>query len=63
MLSTATSNEFEQAMPCEPYEWGVLDPIKMDAEGFIAPHDRPGLGIEYDWEMVQNFSVDQAVCT
>ena len=60
MLSTVSSGEFEQAMPCEPYEWGALATLRMDDEGFISPPDKPGLGIEYDWNLVDRCTMDQS---
>ena len=59
MLSTISSSEFEQAMPFEPYEWGALTTLRMDDEGFISPPNRPGLGIEYDWDLVDRCTMSQ----
>ena len=59
MLTTASSSEFEQAMPFEPYEWGAKSTLRMDAKGFISPPDKPGLGIAYDWDLVDNCTISQ----
>ena len=59
MLTTTSSSEFELAMPFEPYEWGAVTPLKMDAEGFISPPENPGLGIAYDWDLVDSYTMSQ----
>ena len=59
MLSTISSSEFEQAMPFEPYDWGAVTTLRMDDEGFISPPNKPGLGIEYDWDLVDSCTINQ----
>lgn len=33
--------------------WGLVEPITIDSDGMARPPDRPGLGIDVDWDVVQ----------
>ncbi|WP_256462140.1 enolase C-terminal domain-like protein [Mycolicibacterium sp. YH-1] len=33
--------------------WGLAEPINIDSNGMARPPDRPGLGIDVDWDLVQ----------
>ena len=53
MLAHRNCTYFEQPMPCEALEYGALDVIRTDAEGYVHAPDGPGLGIRTDWEAVE----------
>ena len=53
MLGLGTSSYYEQPVPYEPYEYGMHETIRTDAEGFIQAPTRPGLGYEIDWEAME----------
>ncbi len=41
---------FEHSMPREPYEYGMVDVIRPDERGRVRAPDKPGLGLDVDWE-------------
>ena len=52
MLAYGRTAYFEQAYPLEAWEYGVLTPIRADAEGLTHLPDGPGLGVELDPEAI-----------
>jgi L-alanine-DL-glutamate epimerase-like enolase superfamily enzyme len=44
---------FELAYPVEPWEYGVLNPVRPDADGMVRAPDGPGLGAALDWEAIE----------
>ena len=56
MLAYDNCKYFEQAVPFEPYEFGALDVIRTDREGYVHAPPGPGLGIRIDWEMIKQSS-------
>ena len=50
MLGTGLSTYFEQAVPWEPYEYGMHDVIRTGPDGHVVAPSGPGLGVEIDWE-------------
>jgi L-alanine-DL-glutamate epimerase-like enolase superfamily enzyme len=51
-LGTQRTSLFEQPVPYEAFEYGALTPIRPDADGYVVAPDRPGLGIEMDWDRI-----------
>jgi L-alanine-DL-glutamate epimerase-like enolase superfamily enzyme len=47
-LAFGRTTFFEQAVPMEPFEYGVTDPIRTDADGAVRLPDGPGLGVALD---------------
>ena len=47
-LAFGRTSFFEQAVPPEPFEHGVLEPIRTGLDGFAGVSARPGLGIDLD---------------
>jgi L-alanine-DL-glutamate epimerase-like enolase superfamily enzyme len=45
---------FEVLIPQEPFSFGVRNPIRVDAEGFVTVPDAPGLGAEIDLDLLDN---------
>ncbi len=45
---------FEVLIPQEPFSFGVKNPIKIDAEGFVHVPEGPGLGAEIDFDVLDN---------
>lgn len=50
MLGSGMSTYFEQAVPYEPYEYGMHDVIRPDADGYVHAPQSPGLGYQIDWD-------------
>ncbi len=50
MLGTGLSSYFEQAVPYEPYEYGMHDVIRTGSDGYVQASEQPGLGYAIDWD-------------
>jgi L-alanine-DL-glutamate epimerase-like enolase superfamily enzyme len=53
MLAFDNCTFFEQTMPYEPYECGMKEVIRTQADGYVYAPEGPGLGLEVDWEAMQ----------
>ena len=53
MLATGLSTYFEQAVPWEPYEYGMHGVIRTQADGHVSAPAGPGLGVEIDWDAME----------
>lgn len=45
---------FEVLIPQEPFSFGVRNPIRINAEGFVTVPETPGLGAEIDYDALDN---------
>jgi L-alanine-DL-glutamate epimerase-like enolase superfamily enzyme len=50
MLGTGLSSYYEQPVPYEPYEYGMLDTIRTGRDGYVTAPTAPGLGYRIDWD-------------
>ena len=50
MLGFNSCTYFEQAVPYEPYEYGMKDVIRTQQDGTVQAPQGPGLGVEVNWE-------------
>lgn len=57
MLGTGLSSYYEQPVPWEPYEYGMLDVVRTGADGFVHATQKPGLGYDIDWDAMQAAAV------
>jgi len=48
---------FEYAGSFEGIGFGLKTPIRLDAEGYVHPPDAPGLGVELDWDVLEDHTV------
>lgn len=48
---------FELAYPVEPYEYGVVNPVRPDATGVVTAPTGDGLGIVLDWDELDAHTV------
>jgi L-alanine-DL-glutamate epimerase-like enolase superfamily enzyme len=53
MLASPRTSYFELPFPVEPWEYGVVEPLRPDHEGMVAAPSGPGLGVALDWEWVR----------
>ncbi|MGO4203925.1 mandelate racemase/muconate lactonizing enzyme family protein [Rhodococcus sp. TAF43] len=53
MLAYPNCRYFEQAMPIEPMEFAALDHIRVDDTGHVRAPNKPGLGVDLDWDLVE----------
>ena len=56
MLAYDNCTYFEQAVPVEPYEFGSLNFIRTDSQGYVHAPAGNGLGIEVDWDAIRKSS-------
>jgi L-alanine-DL-glutamate epimerase-like enolase superfamily enzyme len=49
---------FEYAGPFDGIGFGLTEPIALDADGCVHPPEKPGLGVELDWDVLD----EQTVC-
>jgi L-alanine-DL-glutamate epimerase-like enolase superfamily enzyme len=56
MLAYDNCTYFEQAVPFEPYEFGSLNFIRTDSQGYVHAPAGSGLGIEVDWDAIKTSS-------
>lgn len=57
MLAFGNCTYFEQPAPYPAFEYGSLDVIRTDQEGFVYAPPGPGLGVRVDWEAVKKATV------
>jgi L-alanine-DL-glutamate epimerase-like enolase superfamily enzyme len=53
MLAHNNCEFFEQPVPYPAFEYGSLNAIRTDAEGYVSAPDGPGLGIRTDWTAIE----------
>ena len=53
MLGTGLCTYFEQAVPWEPYEYGMHDVIRTQPDEHVVAPSGPGLGVEIDWAAME----------
>jgi L-alanine-DL-glutamate epimerase-like enolase superfamily enzyme len=56
MLAYDNCTYFEQPIPFEPYEYGSVDVIRTDSEGYVHAPAGLGLGVRMDWKAVADAS-------
>jgi L-alanine-DL-glutamate epimerase-like enolase superfamily enzyme len=52
-LAFRNTSFFEQAVPAEDFEFGVVNPIRIDGGGRVRAPEGAGLGVGLDWERLQ----------
>ena len=57
MLTTDNCSYFEQTMPYEPYEYGMIDVVRTQADGYVYAPEKPGLGLDVDWEAMEHATI------
>ena len=55
--SVANSQYFECPMPLGEYGAGMLDVINLEPDGTVCVPNKPGLGVEVDWEKMDAMTV------
>jgi L-alanine-DL-glutamate epimerase-like enolase superfamily enzyme len=56
-LAFGRTTYFEQAVPPEPFEHGVVRPIRTGADGLVHAPEGPGLGVELDDPAVDHATI------
>lgn len=53
----SNSEFFELLYPVEAMAIGMKQPIRIDEAGFAHPPDAPGIGVEFDWDFVEQCTI------
>lgn len=61
MLSCRNVSFFEMPYPPEPWDYGIVDPLRPNDEGCMERPAHPGLGIAVDWERMDALTVHTVV--
>jgi L-alanine-DL-glutamate epimerase-like enolase superfamily enzyme len=59
-LAFGRTSYFEQAVPPEPFEHGVRDPIRTGEDGWVRARGGPGLGVDLDPEAMDAATIGAA---
>jgi L-alanine-DL-glutamate epimerase-like enolase superfamily enzyme len=57
MLAHRNCEYFEQPVPYGPFEYGSLDVIRTDKDGYVHATEEPGLGIRTDWAAMEKSAI------
>ncbi|ETW94517.1 MAG: hypothetical protein ETSY1_34520 [Candidatus Entotheonella factor] len=60
ICAIANCEFFEVLVPEDAYDFGLVTPLNIDAEGYVHVPQGPGLGIELDWEAIEACKVMEA---
>ena len=63
MLAHDNVSYFELPYPVEPWEYGVVNPVRPDADGMVEAPTGDGLGIELDWEWIEAHTAGKMLLT
>jgi len=53
MLAFRNGTYYEQPIPYDSYEYGMHDVIRTQPDGYVYAPQKPGLGVEIDWDAMQ----------
>lgn len=59
MLAYPNCLYFEQPVPYPSFEYGAIDVIRTDREGYVHAPPGPGLGIGLDWKAIEKASLSR----
>ena len=59
MLACDNCSFYEHSVPQKPYEYGMIDVIRSDANGYVHAPQKPGLGLDVDWEQMESATFHQ----
>lgn len=61
MLAFPNVSYFELAYPVEPWEYGVVNPVRPDEHGMVRAPEGDGLGVALDWDAIAAMTVQHIV--
>ncbi|MFC5252034.1 enolase C-terminal domain-like protein [Streptomyces nigrescens] len=56
-LAISNAEFFEVLYPMSDYDFGLKTPLRIE-DGYIYPPEGPGLGIDYDWDYIDDHTVE-----
>ncbi len=57
MLAFSNATYYEQPIPYDSYEYGMRDVIRTQPDGYVHAPQKPGLGVEIDWDAMDKATV------
>jgi L-alanine-DL-glutamate epimerase-like enolase superfamily enzyme len=54
IMSIPNTEFFEQIVPEEWHQFGLVEDIRVDREGYVHAPQKPGLGFEIDWKLIRS---------
>ena len=54
MLAHNNCSFYEHSVPQQPYEFGMHDVIRSDSSGYVHAPQKPGLGLDVDWNAMES---------
>ena len=48
---------FETMIPADLFDFGLQEPLRIDAEGYVHAPQKPGLGVEIDWVLLERHTL------
>ena len=57
-LSASNCDYFEVQWPKQWLDFGLTNPLEPDDEGFMHAPQGPGLGVDIDWDAIDDHTVD-----
>src|SRR5690606_18122103 len=58
IMATRNTEFFEVLLPERAQKYGLVDDITVDSEGFVHTFDRPGLGAEIDFALIERNKIE-----
>jgi L-alanine-DL-glutamate epimerase-like enolase superfamily enzyme len=50
---------FELLYPLSYMDFGMKNKLAIDAEGYARPPQKPGIGVDFDWDLIDNCTVQK----
>jgi L-alanine-DL-glutamate epimerase-like enolase superfamily enzyme len=61
MLAIRNCRFFEMPVPIRIFDYCNKDSITLEKDGYVYPLNKPGLGIEPDWDEIEKRTVKKIV--
>ena len=62
MLSSTNCTYYEQPLPYETFEFGMIDVLRTNKDGFVYGPKKIGLGVEVDWNIMKSKCIYSLYC-
>ncbi len=62
MLGNENCTFYEQPLPYDLFEYGMIDVVRTGPDGFVRAPEGPGLGLAVDWDAMEAKTIYRAVC-
>ena len=55
-LSIGNSNLYPLLLPLKDHQFGLVEELAIDPDGYLHAPEKPGLGVELDWALIDHFT-------